>query len=66
MVNVLGQLVVPHFCSSLDIPEQGLPPYLGSIQGLVLNIVPPPQVTEHAVQLDHTFHTPSTVKVNTA
>lgn len=41
-------------------PLHSEPPYEGPLHSLVLCMVPLAQEAEHRLQLDHSFHTPST------
>ena len=52
---------------SIEEPEQGLPPLtgLGFVQDLYLDLVPPPHVFVHDVQLPQPLYPPLTVQENT-
>ena len=52
-----------HVCSSRPLPTHMLPPYAGAglVHGFVLDLLPPPQLTEHPDQPAHPAHLPSTV-----
>ena len=65
MYIVLGQLFGLHVCFSRPLPPHVLPPYAGAglVHGFVLDILPPPQLTEHPDQPAHADHLPSTINI---